>query len=466
MAVTIDDGVVRHRIQDMDIPEVDFGTFLWNTCKQYGNRVAVTVADGTSCSYGQLCEQWLRVADALEWLGFGPGQRACVYAANSQNLVFAIGGLLCAGGSIVFSKTVITTREFRKEVEETCPSLVFCDVDSSEKCQEMVGVVPSLKHVIVFGEVEGLISFTKLLMDARPLECRAPRGADADTVMGAFNTSGTTGVAKRVAISHRQWIAQLLATRELADGQIGPKDLVLCASALTHISGFWLFCGCLAMGVPLLMLPSFDAALLVPAVQKHRVTTIMTFPFYLRNLIDNAPSEAFESVDKVFIGGSPAPASLLLEAQDKFGFKFISQGYGLTETCASVTSTGLKSSGFGSVGKPVPMAQLKVTDPSTGKKLDAGQKGEICVKAPFTFMGYMNKPEETATAFDDEGFVRTEELPNHAHLHGGIEFVDHIPKSETGKNIRTGFMDALFQRRCYEPLKPAYPPEVHMTRMH
>lgn len=57
-----------------------------------------------------------------------------------------------------------------------------------------------------------------------------------------------------------------------------------------------------------------------------QVTTIMTFPFYLRNLIDSAPSEAFESVDKVFIGGSPAPVSLLLEAQDKFGFKFISQG--------------------------------------------------------------------------------------------------------------------------------------------
>ncbi|KAL1431925.1 hypothetical protein MTO96_014010 [Rhipicephalus appendiculatus] len=98
MAVTIDAGVVRHVIQDMDIPEVDFGTFLWNTCEQHGNRTAVKVADGTSCSYGQLCEQWLRVADALEWLGFGPGQLACVHAANSSDLVLAIGGTLFAGG--------------------------------------------------------------------------------------------------------------------------------------------------------------------------------------------------------------------------------------------------------------------------------------------------------------------------------------------------------------------------------
>ncbi|XP_049268505.1 luciferin 4-monooxygenase-like [Rhipicephalus sanguineus] len=513
MAVTIDAGVVRHRIQVMDIPEVDFGTFLWNTCEEYGNRIAVTVADGASFSYGQLREQWLRVADALEWLGFGPGQRACVHAANSSDLVLAIGGTLCAGGGIVFSKAVMTpsTLDFRQ-----------------------------LGHVVVFGEVEGLISFTKLLINARALECRAPRGVDADTMMGAFYSSGTTGVAKRVAISHRQWIAQLLASRELAAGQIGPEDLVLCASSLTHISGLWLFCGCLTLGVPLLLLPSFDAALLVPAVRKHKVTTIMIYPSYLRSLIDNAPSEAFESVDKVFIGGSTAHVSLLHEAQDKFGFKFISQGYGLTETCGSVTSTGLRSGGFGSVGKPVPMVQLKVIDSSTGTKLGVGEKGEICVKAPFTFMGYMNKPQETAATFDDEGFVRTgdagfydvegnvyvtgrlkelikcmelqiepaeierlllqdpdvqealvlgvphqrfgeaarafvvlrngrspaggtegrlrravaEVLPNHEHLHGGIEFVDHIPKSETGKSIRSGYEGCVLSKTGYsEPVK-------------
>ncbi|XP_065312446.1 luciferin 4-monooxygenase-like [Dermacentor albipictus] len=534
MAVTIEAGVVRHRIQDMDIPEVDFGTFLWNVCEQYGNRTAVTVADGTSCSYGQLLDGWLRVAEALERRGFGPGQRACVHAANSADLLLAIGGALFAGGAVVFSKAVMTPREFRKQIEETCPSFIFCDVGNSDKCKEARAVAPSVKHVVVFGEVGGLVSFSKLLRDARPLECRAPRGAATDAMMGAFYSSGTTGVAKRVAISHRQWIAQLLATREQAAGQVGPEDLVLCAASLTHISGFWLCCSCLTLGVPLLLLPSFDPALLVPAVRKRKVSTIMIYPSYLRSLIDSAPSDAFESVDKMFIGGSTAPVSLLHEAQDKFGFKFISQGYGLTEACGSVTSTGLKSCGFGSVGKPVPMVQLKVIDSRTGTKLGVGEKGEICVKAPFTFMGYVNKPQETAATYDDEGFVRTgdvgfydgegnvyvtgrlkelikcmelqiepaeierlllrdpavrealvvgvpherfgeaarafvvlrdgsaaaagdaedrlrravaEVLPSHEHLHGGIEFVDHIPKSETGKSIRAALRDAHIRRQ-------------------
>ncbi|KAK8773869.1 hypothetical protein V5799_011598 [Amblyomma americanum] len=350
MSVTIDAGVVRHQIQDMDIPEVDFGTFLWETCSHYGDRIAVTEQDGASCSYTQLRERWLRVAAGLQRRGFGPDQLACVHAANSGDLLLAVGGTFLAGGGIVFSKAVMTPN-------------------------------------------------------------------------------------------------------------------------------------------------------------------------------------AFESVDKVFIGGSTAPAALLKEAQVKFSFKFISQGYGLTETCGSVTSTGLKDCGFGSVGKPVPMVQVKVVDSKTGRKLGPGEKGEICVKAPFTFMGYVNKARETAEVYDDEGFVQTgdvgfydergdlyvtgrlkelikcmdlqiepaeierlllqdpavcealvagvpheqfgeavrafvvlsqgrapdentrerlrrtvaEALPNHEHLHGGVEFVDHIPKSETGKSIRAVLRDAYLQ---------------------
>ncbi|XP_050046397.2 probable 4-coumarate--CoA ligase 3 [Dermacentor andersoni] len=180
------------------------------------------------------------------------------------------------------------------------------------------------------------------------------------------------------------------------------------------------------------------------------------------------------------------------------------------------------------------MVQLKVIDSRTGTKLGAGEKGEICVKAPFTFMGYVNKPQETAATYDDEGFVLTgdvgfydgegnvyvtgrlkelikcmelqiepaeierlllrdpavrealvvgvpherfgeaarafvvlrdgsaaaagdaegrlrravaEVLPSHEHLHGGIEFVDHIPKSETGKSIRAALRDAHIRRQ-------------------
>ncbi|KAH7979341.1 hypothetical protein HPB49_009084 [Dermacentor silvarum] len=451
MAVTIDAGVVRHWIQDMDIPEVDFGTFLWNTCEQYGNRTAVTVADGTSCSYGQLRDGWLRVAEALERRGFGPGQRACVHAANSADLLLAIGGAFFAGGAVVFSKAVMTPREFRKQIEETCPSFIFCDVANSDKCKEVRGIVPSVKHVVVFGEVGGLVSFSKLLRDAQPLECREPRGAATDAMMGAFYSSGTTGVAKRVAISHRQWIVQMLATRELAAGQVRPEDLVLCAASLTHIGGLWLCCGCLTLGVPLLLLPSFNPALLVPAVRKHRVSTIMIYPSYLRSLIDSAPSDAFESVDKVFIGGSTAPVSLLLEAQDKFGFKFISQGdVGFYDGEGNVYVTGRLKELIKCMElqiEPAEIERLLLRDPAVREALVVGVPHERFGEAARAFVVLRNGG---APAGDIEGRLRrvvAEALPSHEHLHGGIEFVDHIPKSETGKSIRVALRDAHIRRQ-------------------
>ncbi|XP_075529614.1 uncharacterized protein LOC142562077 [Dermacentor variabilis] len=344
------------------------------------------------------------------------------------------------------------TGEFRKQIEETCPSFIFCDVGNSDKCKEARAVVPSVKHVIVFGEVGGLVSFSKLLRDARPLECRAPRGAATDAMMGAFYSSGTTGVAKRVAISHRQWIAQLLATREQAAGQVGPEDLVLCAASLTHISGFWLCCGCLTLGVPLLLLPSFNPALLVPAVRKRKVSTIMIYPSYLRSLIDSAPSDAFESVDKMFIGGSTAPVSLLHEAQDKFGFKFISQGdVGFYDGEGNVYVTGRLKELIKCMElqiEPAEIERLLLRDPAVREALVVGVPHERFGEAARAYV--VLRDGSAAAAGDAEGRLRravAEVLPSHEHLHGGIEFVDHIPKSETGKSIRAALRDAHIRRQ-------------------
>ncbi|KAL1431924.1 hypothetical protein MTO96_014009 [Rhipicephalus appendiculatus] len=306
-------------------------------------------------------------------------------------------------------------------------------------------------------------------------------------MMGAFYSSGTTGVAKRVAISHRQWIAQLLATRELAAGQIGPGDLVLCAPSLTHISGLWLFCGCLTLGVPLLLLPSFDAALLVPAVRKHKVTTIMIYPSYLRNLIDNAPSEAFESVDKVFIGGSTAPrltvtrgarqvsASSLYPTGLRSHRNLWQRDIDGTEELrirergeASSNGAAKRDVGFydaeGNVYvtgrlkelikcmelqiEPAEIERLLLQEPDVLEALVVGVPHQRFGEAARAFVVLRNgRPP----ARDVEGRLRravAEVLPNHEHLHGGIEFVDHIPKSETGKSIRSALRDAHIQRQA------------------
>jgi len=49
----------------------------------------------------------------------------------------------------------------------------------------------------------------------------------------------------------------------------------------------------------------------------------------------------------------------------------------------------------------------KLVDPGSGEEIPLGEAGEICIKGPLVMQGYLNKPEETRHAIDDDGYMHT-----------------------------------------------------------
>jgi len=62
---------------------------------------------------------------------------------------------------------------------------------------------------------------------------------------------------------------------------------------------------------------------------------------------------------------------------------------------------------LGTIGLPITNIDLKLVDPGTGKTVDKGEPGEICVKGDVVMMGYHDKPEQTALAIDADGYMHT-----------------------------------------------------------
>ena len=162
----------------------------------------------------------------------------------------------------------------------------------------------------------------------------------------------------------------------------------------------------------------FDPAGFVDLVEQHRVQQTALVPSMIQMLLSQ-PLETRDlaSLERVGSGGAPLALEVALELERRLPGVQVREGYGCTETSALIAAQPADERRLGSVGKPVPGAEVRIVGPD-GEVVPAGQDGEICVRGPLLMTGYWNAPEATAEAvrdgwlhtgdvgrFDDEGWL-------------------------------------------------------------
>jgi fatty-acyl-CoA synthase len=151
------------------------------------------------------------------------------------------------------------------------------------------------------------------------------------------------------------------------------------------------------------------------AVETYRITTALMVPTMVLSLIDHPRFGEFDlsSLQVIYYGASAFPAARLRDAIGKLGPIFF-QFYGQAEAPMSVTvmrrrehllDNPLRLAGC---GRPTPWVHVALLDDDNREVAD-GEPGEICVRGPLLMGGYLNKPEETAKAFDG-GWLHTGDI--------------------------------------------------------
>jgi fatty-acyl-CoA synthase len=244
-------------------------------------------------------------------------------------------------------------------------------------------------------------------------------------------TSGTTGNPKGVLLTHEMLVRTAFAS---AFGRgLTPGHRVVFSLPMYHVFGYieCLLALSFAGGAVVPRL-AFDAADILSTVSLHQVHEIACVPTMTFALLDEARQNAydFSTIKVMYSSGGPQPASIFDEMREVFGPDEMVHGYGQTETTAAMTASAPEASedelrhtngrprhagiaGDAALGGA--LAIYKVTDIETGEDLPPGIRGQLVATGPAITPGYFNKPEETAAAFDANGWFKT----------GDVGVIDH-----------------------------------------
>ena len=255
----------------------------------------------------------------------------------------------------------------------------------------------------------------------------------ADDLASIIYTSGTSGNAKGVMLSHRNFCQNIIAAFHAQPA--GKKDRWLSILPMSHtyemafgvLYPFYIG-GCvyyikkpptpnilmdamqkvrptIMCAVPLIIEKVYRNSV-VPTISKSRTLSWMKekMPRVLYWLVGKKLYKSFGGRLKFFgIGGSKLD-STVEDFLHKAKFPY-AIGYGLTETAPLITNACVGKTVVGSIGVPAYNVQVKLqnVDPKTGE-------GEIVAKGDNVMLGYYRDPERTRAALTDDGWFRTNDL--------------------------------------------------------
>ena len=239
---------------------------------------------------------------------------------------------------------------------------------------------------------------------------RLARGARGDDPLLIIYTSGSEAAPKGVVLTHASCFWTNLALSRVMP--MSAEDVVLAMLPQYHVAA-WNVQPLLAwwVGAKVVLERSFQPGRVLQLIRERRVTTVMGVPTQYRMLFDQPEISATDlsSLKRVLVGGATISATLATEAA-QLGIP-LTQGYGLTEAGPNVLHLQPEEvEQFpGVAGRPYPTVETMLIDPDTDLPLEGAATGELLVRGPSLFAGYLDDKTASAQAMH-EGWLRTGDL--------------------------------------------------------
>lgn len=384
----------------------------------HGEDTAIVYEDA-SLTYAELREVVARLATALRADGIGPGDRVAYAGLNSLTFLVGFFAATWVGAAYVPLNFRLAGPELRLIMLDARPDVLIAEPAQAAIIDEFLPELGIRRPLLVdddpaIPEAPAAAANTPWQSYAAfrtaHAATAAPVARTEDDLAVVLYTSGTTGRAKGVELTHGNIWWNWVNVDSVVDTRA--DDVSLAIAPLFHIGGLnAVTLRTLARGGIVIIRRAFDPAQALADLVNHRVNSMFVVPAMLA-AIRRVPGFAeadLSALRSTIAAGAPVPPALI-ESYARKGVS-LQQAWGLTETAPFSTylESAMTLEKLGSCGIPMPYTEVKVVDPTTLTDVDKGS-GELWVRGPNVSRGYWNNPEATAAAFTPDGWFRTGDL--------------------------------------------------------
>lgn len=390
----------------------------------YPDNLVSSYVDGEkSYTYARFREESVHISKLLSKYGIGSGDKVVILSENMPNWTVSMFAITAFGRVMVPILPDCSSNEVNNILRHSGAKAVIASRKQMEKIDDSI----ELNLLIDIASME-IVHEGEL-----PRHMAKPSSPEADDMAAILYTSGTSGNAKGVMLSHRNLLTNVVAAPYIF--KIRQKDVFLSVLPMAHTYEMSLgllypfYAGASVRYLKSAPTPSVlqkafgrvhpsamcSVPLIIEKIYRKSVRVTISaspvlswmekhLPSLLYSIIGLKLKRIFGGNLRAFAVGGAKLDSEVESFLKKAHFPYLI-GYGMTECAPLICAANVRQTRVGSTGYPVRGISVKLHDvnPETGM-------GEIVVKGPNVMMGYYRDPERTMETFTEDGWLRTKDL--------------------------------------------------------
>ncbi|WP_424984956.1 AMP-binding protein [Microbulbifer sp. S227A] len=415
-------AIIKSRFPDVSVRDLSITERVFEGLGDDPDRVIlIDGPTGREVTVGRFVGGVKSLAGGLNARGLGAGACVALMAPNLPEYCVVFHGVAWAGGTITTINPTYTAQEVRHQLSNARALILITVAPFLDTARAAIRDT-EVSEIYVIGEAPDARPLSELM--GPPQDVQTPVDLD-EHVLALPYSSGTTGLPKGVMLTHRSMVMNVDQTLHVSD--IEGAEFSVAFLPFFHIYGMQVLINMhLAAGAGLVTMPRFDLEQFLELCAKHRTRRMWIVPPIAIALAKHPIVDKYDLSAVEYINSGAAPLGGEVTALVGKRLNCVAaQGYGMTELSPVSHLTPPGQARTGASGVTAPNTECRIVSTETGADLEPGQSGELWVRGPQVMKGYLNNPEATAAALDQDGWLHTGDI-GHFDTDGYLYITDRL----------------------------------------